>query len=78
MAFTTFLVVSDPLLVPLILRDPPFFPIILFLSTTLITGMTGITLQMQWPLTSQSHDSFLKESNWKKKYFHVYAQPLTC
>jgi hypothetical protein len=23
----------------------------------LLTGMTGISLQMQWPLTSQSHGS---------------------
>jgi hypothetical protein len=30
-----------------------FFPIILFLSTTLSTGMTGISLHMQWTLTSQ-------------------------
>jgi hypothetical protein len=27
-------------------------------------GMTGISLHMQWPLTSQSHGSFLKEKNW--------------
>jgi hypothetical protein len=32
-----------------------FFPIILFGSTTLLTGMTGNSLHMQWPLTSQSH-----------------------
>jgi hypothetical protein len=25
------------------------------LSTTLLTRMTGISLHMQWPLTSQSH-----------------------
>jgi hypothetical protein len=35
--------------------------IILFLSTTLYIGMTGISLHMQWPLTSQSHGTFLKE-----------------
>jgi hypothetical protein len=36
-----------------------FYPIILFGSTTLLTGMmTGISLHMQWPLTSQSHGSF--------------------
>jgi hypothetical protein len=29
----------------------------LFGSTTLLTGMTGISLHMQWPLTSQSHGS---------------------
>jgi hypothetical protein len=31
------------------------FPIILFLSTTLLTGMTNISLHVQWPLTSQLH-----------------------
>jgi hypothetical protein len=40
-------------LVPLLLLGPPFFPIILFGSTTLLTGMTGISLHMQWPLASQ-------------------------
>jgi hypothetical protein len=44
-------------LVPLLLLGPPFFPIILFGSTTLLTGMTGISLHMQWPLTSQLHGS---------------------
>jgi hypothetical protein len=44
-------------LVPLLLLGPPFFPIILFGSTTLLTGMTDISLHMQWPLTSQSHGS---------------------
>jgi hypothetical protein len=29
------------------------------LSTALLTGMTGISLRMQWPLTSQSHVSVL-------------------
>jgi hypothetical protein len=43
--------------VPLLLLCPPFFPIILLGSTTLLTGMTGISLQMQWPLTYQSHAS---------------------
>jgi hypothetical protein len=42
---------------------PSLFPIILFLSTTLLTGMTCISLHMQWPLTSQSHGSLLKENN---------------
>jgi hypothetical protein len=28
-----------------------------FWSTTLLTGMTGIFLHMQWPLTSQLHGS---------------------
>jgi hypothetical protein len=44
-------------LVPLLLLGPPFFLIILFGSTTLLTGMTGISLHMQWPLTSQLHGS---------------------
>jgi hypothetical protein len=26
--------------------------------------MAGISLHMQWPLTSQLHGSFLKENNW--------------
>jgi hypothetical protein len=46
-------------LVPLLLLGPPFFPIILFGYKTLLTGMTGISLHMQWPLTSQSHGSLL-------------------
>jgi hypothetical protein len=41
-------------LVPLLLIGPPFFLMILFGSTTLLTGTTGISLHMQWPLTSQS------------------------
>jgi hypothetical protein len=45
-------------LVPLLLLGPPFFPIILFGSTTtLLTRMTSSSLRMQWPLTSQSHGS---------------------
>jgi hypothetical protein len=43
--------------VPLLLLGPPFLPIILFGSTTLLSGMTGISLHMQWPLTSQLHGS---------------------
>jgi hypothetical protein len=31
------------------------------LSIALLTGMTGISLHVQWPLTSQSHGSILKE-----------------
>jgi hypothetical protein len=50
-------------LVPLLLLGPQFFPIILFLSTTLSTGMTSISLHMQWPLTSQLHRSILNENN---------------
>jgi hypothetical protein len=34
-----------------------FFPIILFGSTTVLTGLTGISFHMQWPLTSQLHGS---------------------
>jgi hypothetical protein len=37
-------------LVPHLLLGPPFYPIILFGSTTLLTGMTGISMHMQWPL----------------------------
>jgi hypothetical protein len=40
--------------VQLLLLGPSFFPIIIFLSTTLLTGTTGISLQVQWPLTSKS------------------------
>jgi energy-converting hydrogenase Eha subunit G len=36
---------------PVLLLGPPFLPIILFLYTTLLTGMTGISLHVQWPLT---------------------------
>jgi hypothetical protein len=41
-------------LVPLLNIAPPFFPIILFVSAALLTGMTSSSLHMQWPLTSQS------------------------
>jgi hypothetical protein len=34
------------------------------LSTTLLTGKTGISLHLKWPLISQLHDRFLKENNW--------------
>jgi hypothetical protein len=37
---------------------------ILFVSTTLLTGMTGISLYMQWSMASQLHDSLLEENNW--------------
>jgi hypothetical protein len=43
-------------------RKRSLFRIILFLSTTLLTRMIGIFLHRQWPLTSQSHGSFLKEN----------------
>jgi hypothetical protein len=51
-------------LVPFLQLGPPFFPIILFLSTTLSTGITCISLHKKWPLNSQSHGSNLKENNW--------------
>jgi hypothetical protein len=47
----------------LLLLGPLFFQSILFLYTTLLTRMTSISLHMQWPMTSQSHGSFLKENN---------------
>jgi hypothetical protein len=40
-------------LVRLLLPGPPFFLMILLLSTTLSTWMSGISLHMQWPLYSQ-------------------------
>jgi hypothetical protein len=44
--------------VPPLLLGPPFFSDYSFFgSTTLLTGMTGISLHMQWPLTSQLHGS---------------------
>jgi hypothetical protein len=30
-------------------------------STTLLTGITGISLCIQWPLTSQSHGEIVSE-----------------
>jgi hypothetical protein len=50
-----FLVGGQKPLVPLLLLGLPFFPIILFGSTTLLTGKTSLNLQ--WPLTSQLHGS---------------------
>jgi hypothetical protein len=47
-------------LVPLLLLGPPFFPINVFFwggGTTLLPGMTSISLHMQWPLTSLLHGS---------------------
>jgi hypothetical protein len=54
--FIAFFWVSDPLCLSYssALR---FFRLFLFGSTTLLTGMTGISLHMQWPLTSQLHGS---------------------
>jgi hypothetical protein len=48
--------VSDPLCLSSYLALH-FFRLFLCGSTTLLTGMTGISLYMQWPLTSQSHGS---------------------
>jgi hypothetical protein len=45
-----------------------FFPIILFLYTTLVTGMTGISFHMQWPLTSQSRGSL-------SQFFSIRSRP---
>jgi hypothetical protein len=44
-------------LVPFLIFGHPFYPIILLLSTTLSTGMTGVSLHMQWLQTSQSRGS---------------------
>jgi hypothetical protein len=50
---------------PLLLLDPLFFLFILFFSTTLLTGMTGISLHVQWPLHSRvlSCYRFRKKAN---------------
>jgi hypothetical protein len=55
--FFSFFFFGQQPLVALLLLGPSFFQIILFLSTALSTGVTGISLHMQWPLTSQSHGS---------------------
>jgi hypothetical protein len=44
--------------VPLLHLGPPFFSIILFRTTSLLTRMISISFHMHWPLTSQSHGSF--------------------
>jgi hypothetical protein len=56
-------------LVPL-LYGPPFFPIIIFGSTTLLTGMTGISLHL-WLLSHMSVS--LKENNcfWLRVKLHA-------
>jgi hypothetical protein len=48
------------------------------LSTTLSTGMTGISLHMQWPLTSQSHSSILKENNCLFFHYGSNSMPSSC
>jgi hypothetical protein len=58
--------------------QPSIFLMILFLSTTLSTEMTGISLHMQWLLTSQSHGSFSQReqlffSLWIKLYALIRA-----
>jgi hypothetical protein len=58
---------QQPFVPLLLLLGPPFFPIILFWSTTLLTGMTGNSLHMQWPLTSQSDGSV---SQREQLFFH--------
>jgi hypothetical protein len=50
-----FLVVSNPLC--LLLLGPLFLLIVIFVYTTLLTGMTSNSLRMQWPPTAQSHGS---------------------
>jgi hypothetical protein len=54
---------------------PSSFLIILFLSTTLLTRMTSISLHKQWPLTSQSHGSFSQKS-YLIFLFFMYANEL--
>jgi predicted Zn-dependent protease len=44
-------------LVPHLLLGPPFFSDYSFWVHHLVTRMTGISLHMQWPLTSQLHCS---------------------
>jgi hypothetical protein len=45
---------SQPPLVPLLHLGPQFFPIVLFG----LTGMTGISVRIQWPLFYLPHGSF--------------------
>jgi hypothetical protein len=54
-----------------------FFQLFFFGSTTLLTGMTSISLHMQWPLTSQLHGSV---SPRQQLFFFRYgsnSRPLT-
>jgi hypothetical protein len=48
---------------PLLLLGPTFFSDYSFCVRNPLTGMTGSSLHMQWPLTSQLQGSFLKENN---------------
>jgi hypothetical protein len=54
-------------LVPLLLLGLPFFSDYSFWSTTLLTGMTGNSLHMQWPLTSQltAYKTHVTKANYK-------------
>jgi hypothetical protein len=49
-------------------RPSIFFQILFTCPPHLATGMIGISLHIQWPLTSQSHGSILKENNWFVPY----------
>jgi hypothetical protein len=55
---------------PLLLLGPQFFPIILFGSTTLLTGVTGNSLHMQWPLTSYLFKKMLRKKQLKRWYVY--------
>jgi hypothetical protein len=55
-------------LVPLLLLCPPFFPIILFVSTTLLTGMTGNSLHIQCP-----KNTFFMEDVTRKYCVQLYT-----
>jgi hypothetical protein len=48
---------------------PSIFSIYSFGSTTLLTGMTSISLHMQWPLTNSCIHTYLL--NWLHKFFSV-------
>jgi hypothetical protein len=56
-----------PIVPFLLLIGPPFFPIIVFMPTALLTGMAGISLHLQWPLTALSYGSF---SQREQLFFH--------
>jgi hypothetical protein len=58
------------------LLGPPFFPIILFGSTTLLSsGMTGISLHMQWPLTSVPRQLLSKRTIGFSLWIKLHADP---
>jgi hypothetical protein len=80
--------VSDPCGSPP--PQPSIFPIIPFGSTTLLTRMTGISLHMQWPLTTRgvvkfysagvvTHDRrigsrFFYTKNFKSNFFNNFPE----